>query len=127
MILQMYQILEFPNFFEKVKNKKISFKTSYKLAMLAREIEPHHNFYTEQFSKIIVDYSKKDSNGNPVPTPDGQGVVLQDGLTDECYSKVNDLRNLEVPLSDTTFSIEDFANLELSPLEVNAIIPFIKE
>jgi hypothetical protein len=127
MNLPIYQILAFPQFFEKVKEQKVSFKTSYKLTILAKEVETHYNFYTEQFSKIVMEYSQKDENGNPIPTEDGQGVKLMEGTTTECYAKFNELRELNIELSNITFSIDEFANLELSPMEVNAIIPFIKE
>jgi hypothetical protein len=127
MQIELYQILEFPAFFEKVKSQKISFKTSYKLAMLAKEVEVQCKFYTENFSNIVMTYSEKDENGSPIPTEDGQGVKLLPGVADECYDKINELRSLPIILPDTTFSIDEFVNLELSPMEVNAIIPFIKE
>ena len=127
MNLQIHQILDFPTFFEKVKNQKISFKTSYKLTMLAKELEKHHNFYNEAFSNIIATYSEKDINGNPVPTEDGHGVKLKPETVEECYAKFNELRGLNITLPDFTFSIDEFANLELSPMEVNAIVPFIQD
>lgn len=127
MNLHMYQIFDFPDFFEKVKNQKISFKTSYKLAMLSREIEVQQKFYAEQLNIIIANYSEKDSEGNPIVSDDGQGVKLVSNTSEECYEKFKELQELVINLPDITFSIEEFVNLELTPLEVNAIIPFIKE
>ena len=48
MTLKMYQITDFPTFFAKVRNEKLPFKTSYKLTLLATEIEKHINYYQEQ-------------------------------------------------------------------------------
>lgn len=127
MTLKMYQITDFPSFFEKVKSQKLPFKTSYRLTLLTTEIEKHLNFYNEQFRALLMEYSKKDVNGSPVPTEDGQGVLLAEETTNEAYEKLAELRALDVELSDTKFSPDDFDKIELSPLEMGAILPFIEE
>ena len=63
MQIKMYQILDFPNFYALVKNQKITFKTSYRLAMLAAEVEKQYNFYTEQFRALLDQYGQKDAEG----------------------------------------------------------------
>ena len=127
MNLTINQIVDFRLFFDKVKRQEISFKTCYKLTMLAKEIEKQYEFYTEQFSSIVNTYGQKDENGEFITTENGEGIRLQEALINECYSKIDELNSLSVSLPDFTFSIEEFSNLELTPLEVNAIIPFIKE
>lgn len=126
MTLKMYQIVDFPSFFEKVKSQKLSFKTSYRLTILAQEIEKHLNFYQEKFRELIMQYSAKDDSGNPKPTDDGQGVILVEETMQEAYAKLAELRGLDVELPDTKFSIDDFADVELSPIEMNSILPFIE-
>jgi hypothetical protein len=127
MTLKMYEIIDFPSFFEKVKSQKLPFKTSYRLALLTQEVEKHINFYQENFRNLIMEYSKKDENGNPVPTNDGQGVMLAEETMDEAYTKLAELRGLDVELPDTKFSPDDFGNVELTPIEMNVIMPFIQE
>ena len=126
MTLKMYQIVDFPSFFEKVKSKKLSFKTSYRLTILAQEIEKHLNFYQEKFRELIMQYSAKDDDGNPKPTEDKQGVILVEETMQEAYAKLAELRGLDVELPDAKFSIDDFADVELSPIEMNSILPFIE-
>lgn len=126
MTLKMYQIVDFPSFFEKVKSQKLSFKTSYRLTILAQEIEKNLNFYQEKFRELIMQYSAKDENGNPKPTEDKQGVILIEETMQEAYAKLAELRGLDVELPDTKFSIDDFADVELSPIEMNSILPFIE-
>ena len=126
MQIKMHQILDFPNFYALVKNQKITFKTSYRLAMLAAEVEKQYNFYTGQFRALLDQYGQKDVEGNLVPTEDGQGVKLVQETMEECYTKVNELRDLDITLPDCYFSLDDFDGIELTPTEVNAIIPFIK-
>ncbi len=127
MTLKMYQIIDFPSFFEKVKSQKLPFKTSYRLTILTQEIEKHINFYQEKFRELILTYSEKDEVGNPVPTDDGQGIKLAEATMQEAYAQLAELRGLDVELPDTKFSIDDFADVELSPIEMNVILPFIAE
>lgn len=126
MTLKMYEITDFPTFFSKVKSQKLPFKTSYRLTLLATEIEKHINYYQEQFRNLLMEYSKKDDEGNPVPTEDGQGVLLKEETMNEAYAKLNELRDLDVELPDTKFSPDDFDGIELSPEEMIVIMPFIE-
>ena len=127
MTLKMHQITDFPSFFEKVKNQKMSFKTSYRLALLAQEIQKHIDFYQENFRNLLLEYSKKDKKGNPVPTEDGQGILLVEETMSEAYQKLSELRELDVELPDTKFSPDDFGDVELTPTEMIIIMPFIAE
>lgn len=126
MTLKMSQITDFPSFFEKVKNQKMSFKTSYRLTLLANEIQKHLDFYQESFRNLLMEYGKKDENGSLLPTEDGQGVLLVEETTNEAYTKLAELRGLEVELPDTKFSPDDFDNIKLSPVEMMTIMPFIE-
>lgn len=126
MTLKMYQLIDFPAFYTKVKSQKLPFKTSYKIALLSQEVQKHIDFYNENFRNLLTEYSKKDENGNPVPTSDGQGILLKEETMNEAYAKLDELRNLDVELPDTKFSIEDFDNIEISPEEMVIIMPFIE-
>lgn len=127
MTLKMYAIIDFPSFYEKVKSQKLPFKTSYKIALLANEVQKHIDFYQEQFRNLLMEYSKKDEQGNPIPTEDGQGVLLVEETMNEAYTKLAELRELDVELPDTKFSVDDFGDIELSPEEMVIIMPFICE
>ena len=126
MTLKMYQIIDFSSFFEKVKSQKLPFKISYRLTLLATEIQKHIDFYQENFRNLLMEYSKKDGEGNPVPTEDGQGVLLVEETMAEAYTKLAELRELDVELPDAKFSIDDFDKIELSPEEMMIIMPFIE-
>ena len=126
MTLKMYQLNDFPSFFEKVKSQKLPFKTSYRLSMLVQEIQKHIDFYQESFRNLLTEYGKKDEEGNLVPTTDGQGVLLVEETMNEAYQKLAELRDLVVELPDTKFSVDDFDKIELSPEEMFVIMPFIE-
>ena len=126
MTLKMYQIIDFPSFYTKIKSQKLSFKISYKIALLTQEIQKHVDFYQESLRNLLMEYSKKDEQGNPVSTEDGQGVLLQEETMNEAYAKLAELRELDVELPDTKFSPDDFDNIEISPEEMIIIMPFIE-
>jgi hypothetical protein len=126
MTLKMYQIIDFPSFFSKIKSQKLPFKTSYHLTILAQEIEKHIGFYQEKFHELIMNYAKKDEEGNLVPSEDGSGVMLAEETMQEAYSKLAELRDLDVELPDIKISIDDLSEVELSIVEMNVILPFIK-
>ena len=126
MTLKMYAITDFPSFYQKVKSQRLPFKTSYKIALLANEVQKHIDFYQENFRNLLLEYSKKDENGNPLPTEDGQGVLLAEETMNEAYIKLAELRELDVELPDTKFSVDDFGDIELSPEEMVILMPFIE-
>lgn len=126
MTLKMYQLADFPSFFEKVKSQKLPFKTSYRLALLTQEIQKHIDFYQESFRNLLMEYSKKDEQGSPISTEDGQGVLLKEETMQEAYTKLNELRELDVELPDTKFSPDDFDGIEIPPEEMMLIMPFIE-
>ena len=127
MTLKIYQLTDLPTFFDKVKTQKLPFKTSYHLTLLIQEVEKHINFYQEQFRNLLNEYGKKDESGNLIPTEDGQGIMLAEETMNEAYAKLAELRELEVTLPEVKFSVDDFANVELSPQEMVIIMPFIQE
>lgn len=126
MTLKMFEVVELPSFFEKVRTQKLAFKTSYRITLLMQEVEKHINYYQEQFREVINQYGKKDETGNLVPTEDGQGILLVEETMQEAYEKLNELRTLDVELPDTKFDVEEFENVELSPQEMILIMPFIQ-
>lgn len=126
MTIQMHEILEFPIFYTKVKSQNLPFKISYKVALLANEIQKHIDFYQESFRDLLIKYSKKDEEGRPIPTEDGQGYLLVEETMQEAYNKLSELRELDIEVPDTKFSPDDFDGVEISPEEMFVIIPFIE-
>lgn len=126
MTFKMYQILNFPTFFDKIKNEKLPFKTSYKLALLTQEMEKHINFYQEKFQELIQEYSQKDEQGNPKYSENGMNILLVHETEEEAYERINELRDIEVELPNITFTPEEFDKLELTVFEMAIILPFVQ-
>jgi hypothetical protein len=126
MKLKMYEIIDLPLIFGKLKGQKLPFKTAYKIVLFTQEVQKHVDFYQESFRNLLAEYGKKDEQGNLVPTSDGQGVLLVEETMSEAYTKLGELRKLDVELPDSKFSIDDFDGIEISPEEMMLIMPFIE-
>ena len=126
MKLKMYEIIDLPTIFCKLKGQKLPFNTAYKIVLFTQEVQKHVDFYQETFRNLLTEYGQKDEQGNLVPTGDGQGILLVEETMSEAYTKLGELRDLEVELPDSKFSVDDFDGIEISPEEMMIIMPFIE-
>ena len=125
--MRMYEIIEFTNLYENIKDSKMPLKTAYKFSRLLRQLEKEIAFYQTEFAKILQTYAKKDSDGNVAISADGDSVEILPGQEVECNTKILELRNLEVEVKDITFSLEELDNLQLTISELSCILSLIEE
>ena len=125
MKLQMKQILNFPSFYEIVKNQKLSMKTAYRLHKLSTSINEELQFYYEKFQEIIQRYGEKNEAGQFVITNDGSGIKLVPGTEEKCLNEIKELQEIDISLPDIVFSIEEFSGIELTATEIEAGLPFL--
>lgn len=127
MLVKMNEILNFATFYGVVRNQTLSIKTAYKLNRLARAIDVEVKFYQEKFQEILNEYGEKDENGQFIYINNGKQIKLREGMAQTCYAAINDLQQLEVELPDTKFSIDEFANIELTVDDIGYAMPFIAD
>lgn len=127
MILKMYQIIPFENFYTRIKSFVLPIKISYKLSKLARAIEQEKTFYQSKVQEIIEEYGERDENGELKLTDDKTAFVIKEDKVLECQQKMNELLELEIDIEEIKFSIDELEDLKLSPQEMDALIPFITE
>lgn len=124
--MKLYEILSMENFYSSIQNTQLPIKTTYKLTRLMRRIEEEAQFYQSTFAKIVDEYALKE-NDQVVYSDDKTSIKIIEGKEDECNSKILELRNLEIDMSDFEFSIEEFSNLNLTINQMNSIYPLIKD
>lgn len=127
MQLKMQDILGFTSFYDTVKSQKLTMKTAYKLAQLAKAIEGELQFYREKLQAIVAEYGMLDDEGRPVPTEDGNGIKLRSGTEEACFIAMKELQDIEVTLPDITFSINDFDGVELTVADMGTMLPFMAD
>lgn len=127
MTVKMYQVLEFENFYNKIKDIKMPIKLAYKFSKLMREIDNERIFYQNKLQSIIEAYGEKDNDGNFVLTQDKSGVQIKKEDLEKCQKEVMELSNLDVEINGIEISINELENFELTLQDMNILMSFIKE
>jgi hypothetical protein len=124
--MKMYEILELPKLYNSIKNTKLSIKVTYKFTRLMRRAEEELNFYQEKFQEILEEYGAKE-DGHFKMSPDGLSVAIISGKEEECNEKISELRNLEIPFNDISFSIDELEGIDISISELSCLMSLIKD
>ena len=124
--MKLFEVLSIQNFYNLVLNAKLPIKTTYKLTRLMRRVEEEAKFYQTEFAKIVNENALRE-NGELVYSDDMTSIKIIEGKEEECASKILELKNLEIDLSEFHFSIEEFDNIELSINDMYGILPLIKD
>lgn len=125
--MKMYEIIDFTNLYEKIKDDKMPLKTAYKFSRLMRYLEKEIGFYQAEFAKVLQTYGKKDNEGNLAISQDGESIEILPGKEVECNTKILELRNLDVTVEGFEFTLEELENLSLTLNEVSCMLSLIKE
>lgn len=124
--MKLFEVLELQNFYSLIKDAKLPIRTTYKLTRLMRQVEQETQFYQTEFAKIVEEYALKE-NGQYVYSDDMTSIKIIAGKEEECGNKILELKNLDVDLSDFSFSIDEFEGLDLTISQLNSIIPLIAD
>ena len=124
--MKLFEVLELQNFYALIKDAKLPIRTTYKLTRLMRQVKQETQFYQTEFAKIVEEYALKE-NGQYVYSDDMTSIKIIAGKEEECGNKILELKNLDVDLSDFSFSIDEFEGLDLTISQLNSIIPLITD
>ena len=124
--MKMYEVLELSNLYNSISNIKLPLKTTYKFTRLMRRADEEIAFYQEKFREIVEEYGVKE-NGEYKLTSDGQSIAIIAGKEIECNTKIAELRNLEVPIENIKFSIEELEGIDISISELSCLMSLIEE
>ena len=124
--MKLYELLELQNLYGSISHIKLPIKTSYKFARLARQGEKELGFYQDSMQVILEEYGEK-TNGKFNLTADGQSIAIIPGKEAECNQKLNELRNLEVPIEGIKFTIEELSGIDISIAELSCLMSLIEE
>lgn len=127
MKLKMSNVLAMQSIYSKIKDQIMPISLTYKFARLFKSFQELADFYSTELNKLIIKYSIKDENGQPVPIEGGQGVKIQPDLLIEAQGKISELLQLEVDVPDITFTLQEFDNIHFSLDDFNQFLPFIQE
>lgn len=122
----MDQIIAFRNAEDIFIDYKLPLKVAYKLNKLKKAIEVEGEFYRNKFQEIVDTYAKKDENEQVIFSDDGNQIIIQDGMVEECNKALNDLQELTVEIDNCNLTIDDFGDdIQCTPEELEALMPFL--
>lgn len=127
MKVKIFQIKQFMDIYEKIKDTTLPIKVGYKLAKIAAECQKEMDIYQSQLNKIIQEYGARDENDQLIQTDNGTGIKIKEDKIQECQDKLNELSTLEVEINETPISIESLDNLKLSLNEIGGMASFLSE
>lgn len=94
---------------EAFSSQTMPLKGAYKLNKIFHEIADLTDASKQQFNNLIIEYSEKDEEGNPVVLEDGS-IKIQPDKIDECNEKISNLMNEEIEIDNYDLDIEQLGN-----------------
>lgn len=108
-----------------ISQKELPFRLAYKISKLSEKIEKDYLFFTEEVQKIIIKYAERDEKGEIAF--EGNNVKIQRDLIEQAEKDLKELDEVEIEEIDVSFTLDELESLNIKPLEVSALMPFIKE
>lgn len=123
--ITMEQLIDFRNGGDFLSTLNLPLKAAYKINKIKQGVEKEADFYATKFQEIIDTYAKKDDDGNIIFSDDGSQILIQDDKINECNEALEDLQKLEIEIDNYNLSIDDLGDVECTPEQLEAIMPFI--
>lgn len=125
----MFEIIQIPGLFSKLRGQDLPMRTAYNLNKIADAIDKETKFYYEELKKIFSKYGEVDEEGKPVfSDSDKRMRKIKDDCHEEAQKELNELTTLEVEFEDRfQIPLSSLEKLEISIDELRPLIPFITE
>ena len=121
----MDQIMSFSNSDDFFEDTIIPLKGAYKINKIKKNVEKEAEFYREKFQGIVDKYAKKNEDGTPQFSEDGEQILIQDGKIEECNQALNELQDLEVDIENYDLTLDDLGeDVQITPDRLEALMPF---
>lgn len=130
MKLNVNEIIEAIQSYNKINKEKFSLKTTYKLTRLFDTLSKEGERYENLVREAVLKYSKKDENGEPIIVNKenlGDSVEIEPEKQALLMQEIEELNNSEIEIDDCYFTFEDFGDISISIDELKGLMPFIIE
>ena len=120
------KILAFEKLYPTLKELSLPIKTSYTLAKIHQTAAADVQFYQQKLFEIISKYGDKDEAGNLKQKEDF--IPIKEESLKDCEKEMNELHNFDLPdYNNLKISLVDLGNIELTPDQLQSLLPFISE
>lgn len=128
MKVKIYEIQQFNEVYNKIKDITLPIKLGYRLAKLAAQCQKEMEIYQSQLTKLIQEYGARDEKGELIPTEDGTGIKIKEDKIKECQDKITELITIDVELNEEPILISFFEDdVKLSVDDIKCLSPFLSE
>lgn len=124
----MCQAIEAYKVYQVIKDTTMPIRTAYKIAKIGSYLQSNVDFYLQKYDEIISKYCKRDENGRPIISEDGSTIQLQEGVSENYKTDMNELEQLTIDSPAQYLTFEDLDGWgTITPKEINALLPFMSE
>lgn len=124
--MKISQALNYTTFYNAIKSQKMSIKLAYRLSKIAQAVEQEQKFYQDKVRALLDAYAEKDENGTPITNESG-GIKLKPEYRTECLTQFSELESLDVDIKFDPIHIEELESLELTPEQIQSVMPFLAD
>jgi hypothetical protein len=110
---------------QSLSEKELPIRTSYKISKFLQSLSQDNDFYTEKFKSIILKYAERDEKGELVFI--GEDVKIKQEFLSAAEGELTELNELEATDPGILFTLEELESLKIKPLDLQPLLPFIKE
>ena len=111
---------------QELANIKMPAKQSFKILHILKAADAEYAFIEKVQQKMILDYGKKDSNGDPILNLENHSYIIAEEHYATFEKEMSELLATEIELDCGKIDIELLDNINLSPNQLLAIEPFIE-
>lgn len=124
MKIKLIDLMQINQIFEKLYDKPLSVKTSYKLMKFAESTQKDIQFFKQNIADLIEKYGEKDKDGNLILVDDNYKIE-KDHIND-FNTQYKEIQEVEAEIKSFKLSLDELKGVKLTPAELYIIKDFIK-
>jgi len=102
----------------KLIDKEISIKTSYKLSKLTKRLIDEHSIYEKNRMKLINKYAEKDADNNIIINKEDNSTTVIGENKINFNKEFTELINIEMELEFEKIKLDDLGEISISPRDL---------
>lgn len=124
MKVKLIDLMQINQIFEKLYDKPLSVKTSYKLMKFAESIQKDIQFFKQNIADLIEKYGEKDKDGNLILVDDN--YKIEKDHIEDFNAQYREIQEVEAEIKNFKLSLDELKGVKLTPAELFIIKDFIK-
>lgn len=124
--VNLNEVLNSIDAFRALSEQKLPAKAAFQIARLIRELDKENKTFDEARIKALKEYCELDDNGE-IKTNENGNVTIAPDKIEEYNKRIQELLNTKVQINAEKIALNLLEELELKPVEMLNLEPFIIE